>query len=631
LAGLAVIGTCLWARQYWPAAPARAQVPEAPLPPAESLPPAAQAETARSPARTEPAAPTSASASGANVVAVVNGEPITREELSQQCFQHYGQQVLESMVNKYLIAQECRRRNVIITQGDVTKEIERMAAKFGLAVENWLKMLKQERGIGAKQYAADIIWPTLALRRIAGTQLQVTADELREEFEREYGPAVKVRIIVLRDAAAAQAVRADAAAKPDQFGELAKEKSVDSNSASLKGLIPPVRHHVGDAKVEQTVFALKDGEVSEVIPAAGEYLIFKRECLLPASAMKPEQAQERLEEVVRDRKLRGAAQEIYRRLQAQATIRNVYNDPQLRAQMPGIVAIVNQQQVSVAELAAQCAQRHGEEVLEGAINRRLIEQAARKAKITISDADLDAEVARAASVMVRPKPDGSPDVTAWLKRVTEQQGVSVEIYRHDAVWPSVALKRLAGDKVQVTDEDLQRGYEANFGRRVRCRAIVVNNLRRAQEVWQTAHEHPTAEFFGDLAEKYSIEPGSQSLRGEVPPIQKYGGQPLLEKDAFALAPGEMSGIIDVGEGRFVILFCEGHTQPEKVDFAQVREEIANDVREKKLRVAMASYFDQLQQAATIDNLLAGTTRSPGLNGNHTEPSTGTAPRRTNQR
>jgi len=601
LAGACVIGVCIAARHYWGAEPVVAE-PAEPAGEAEAVP-AATASANAAPSASPQQAP-------AKVVATVNNEPITREELSRECLRHYGKQVLESLVNKYLIAQECKRRNIVITQSDVDNEIQRMASKFGLPVDTWLKMLKQERGINPAQYAADIIWPTLALRRLAGHQLQVTSEEIKQEYERQYGEAVKVRIIVLDDAKTAESVRASAVANPEEFGNLAKDKSVDLNSASLKGLIPPIRRHMGDEKIERMAFQMKDGQISPVIPVANQYIILKRECLLPAGNMRLEQVQGRLEEIVRDRKMRRVSHDIFRLLQDNAAIKNVYNDPALREQMPGVAATINGQQITVAELAEMCIQRHGEEVLEGTINRRLIEQAVRRANLKITEGDIDAEIARAASLSVRPKPDGSPDVESWLKLVTQQQGISLEVYRRDAVWPSVALRKLVGDTVQVTEEDLKKGYEANYGPRVRCRAIVLNNLRRAQQVWQMARQRPTAEFFGDLAEKYSIEPGSQALRGEVPPIQRNGGQPMLEKEAFALQPGEISGIIDVGNQRYVILYCEGHTAPVKVEFAQVRDLIYEDIREKKLRLAMANYFDKLQDSATIDNYLAGTSRSP---------------------
>jgi len=46
---------------------------------------------------------------------------------------------------------------------------------------------------------------------------------------------------------------------------------------------------------------------------------------------------------------------------------------------------------------------------------------------------------------------------------------------------------------------------------------VLNNQRRAQDLWDKARGYLNAKYFGDLAEQYSIEAGSRTLRGEVPP------------------------------------------------------------------------------------------------------------------
>jgi hypothetical protein len=52
------------------------------------------------------------------------------------------------------------------------------------------------------------------------------------------------------------------------------------------------------------------------------------------------------------------------------------------------------------------------------------------------------------------------------------------------------------------------------------------------------------------------------------------------------------------------------TDPVKVDFASIRDLLFADIHEKKLRLAMAQRFEQLQDEASVDNLLAGTSRSP---------------------
>jgi hypothetical protein len=205
-------------------------------------------------------------------------------------------------------------------------------------------------------------------------------------------------------------------------------------------------------------------------------------------------------------------------------------------------------------------------------------------------------------------PDGSPDVQTFLKTVVEKQGMTVEVYRHDAVWPTVALRKLTCPKVQVTDDDVRNGFEANYGPRARCRVIVLGQLRRAQQVWEMARKRLTADYFGDLAAQYSIEGSSRALRGETPPIARHCGQPVLEKEAFALKPGEMSGVIQLGD-KFIILFCEGYTKPEVVELAKVRDLIVEDVRSKKQRLAMSDLFERLQETASIDNFLSGKSQS----------------------
>lgn len=121
-----------------------------------------------------------------------------------------------------------------------------------------------------------------------------------------------------------------------------------------------------------------------------------------------------------------------------------------------------------------------------------------------------------------------------------------------AVWPSVAFKKLVGANPKITEEDLKKGYEANYGPRVRCRAIVLNNQRRPRS-WEKARDNPSVENFAKLAEKYSVDQQASIARRRSAPIQRHGGQPLLEKEAFKLQPGEISGVIQVGETYIVML------------------------------------------------------------------------------
>ena len=102
------------------------------------------------------------------MVAAVNNQRITREDLQRECLRHYGNEVLESMVNKHLIVQECRRQGITVTRAEVDAEIERMAKQFNIPVDQWLKMLKQERNVTPAQYANDIIWPDAGVAEAGG-------------------------------------------------------------------------------------------------------------------------------------------------------------------------------------------------------------------------------------------------------------------------------------------------------------------------------------------------------------------------------------------------------------------------------------------------------------------------------
>jgi parvulin-like peptidyl-prolyl isomerase len=566
------------------------------------------------------------------IMAIVKGEEISRQDLARECLTVYGEEVLLSVVNKQLILGYCQERKIVVTRQDVDDEIDRMARKFGLTTDQYLKMLEQERSITREQYASDIVWPMLALRRLAKDEITPTAEELRQAFDAQYGEAVKARIIVLDNEQQARQIHAQATKNPDDFGALAKNHSQDP-SASMNGMIQPIRRHVGHPALEKAAFALREGQVSPIIPlqlgsdaqpgSMTQYVIVKCEGYLPPAKVNAKKVEEQLRDSIVDAKLRKAAADIFKQLQDRAKVVNVYNDRAKSAQMPGVAAIINGHKITLGELAEECLARHGAEVLEGSISRRLLVQELERKKLKVTQADLEAEIARAALAMGFKTADGKPDVPKWLANVTQEQGLTLEAYQRDSVWPSVALKKLAGE-AKVTKDDLQKGYEANYGPRVRCRAIVLTNQRRAQEVWEQARANLTVEFFGQLAEQYSVEPSSKALQGKVPPIQRHGGQKNLEDEAFSLRPGELSSIVQVGE-TYVILFCEGYTEPTKVTFEEVRQVIENDIFEKKQRIAMAEVFAQLQDAATIDNFLAGTTQSPNKKASHTAPANGPLP------
>ncbi|MCR9294341.1 MAG: peptidylprolyl isomerase, partial [bacterium] len=447
------------------------------------------------------------------VVAVVNGQTITRDKLAQECLKRYGTIVLDNLLNKHLILQACQAKGITITQQDVNDEIARVANKVGLTTKLFLEALEQERDIMPEQYASEIVWPMLALRALAADQIQVSPDEVEKVLQSEYGPKVQVRMIAVSQKAKADELHAQATAAPETFRRLAKEHSEDAASAAVDGLLPPIRRFAGDDQLERIAFQLQPNQISPVFTIGEMHIILQcvrhLEGAFPNAQMLP-MIRERIAEQLRDKRLGEAADGIFQQLQTSSQVVTVLGNAELEGKYPGVAGYINRQPVPLNHLAAECIARHGREILRGEISRYLLNSSLQKINKTVTQADIDSEIARAAETAGYLKGDGSPDVSGWLKSIMEEEGATVELYVSDAVWPSVALKKLVEDEVQITDEDLQRGFEANFGPRAEVLAIVCSNQRTAEDVFRQARQNTSEQSFGELAAKYSVEPVSRS-------------------------------------------------------------------------------------------------------------------------
>lgn len=544
-------------------------------------------------------------------MAVVNGQQITRQQIATECTRRFGEEVMESVINKQLIYAECQSRGIAITEKDVNDEILNRARKFNMSDERYIKLITSRRSIPVNRFKNDIIWSELALKRLAATDLQVSQEEIQKRMDFEYGEKVQVREIVLKSRQDAEAVLQQVKNSPQEFGSFAKEYSVNVNSASVSGLLPPIRRHSGLPIFENTAFALQPGQISEIFEVEGRFIILQCEQIFPADQLAPEQigeVTERITDQLRNDKLAAASTKLFKRLQDTVKITNVMNDPQLSQQMPGVAATVNDTQISKRFLAEECIARFGRQMLDTEINRLILIQALKQTNLQVTQQDLEREVARAAAEYGYFGKNNQVDIERWLNFVTQNDPSKVTFYYEDEVWPSVALRKLVEAQVQVNAEDLKKGFEANYGERVEALAIVLSDNRMALKVWDMAKNNLSKAFFGQLANQYSVEPMSKNNFGEVPPIQQHGGRPQLEQEAFNLKAGELSKIIQAGE-HWIILYCMGRTTPRVTDFEAVKEELHKNIFEKKLALAMTQEFERLRTTSQIDNFLAGTSQA----------------------
>lgn len=534
-------------------------------------------------------------------VARVDGQPIGKDELGEACLKAYGADVLDSLMHKQVIVYECEQLGISVTQAEIDAEIARVAANMTLGVEQFLKLLEEQRGIDPEQYARDLIWPTVALRKLSANEIEITKEDIEKAYDSLYGPTVRCRMIACATEQIAHDVRAEALSQPEEFHNLAKEHSIDP-TASIGGLLQPIHRSQEGFEVAVLAFDLQDGEISEVFPLADQFAFVKRESETPGKKVPLASVRQTLVDGIRDGKLREMTTARFQKMTEQAQLVNVLASPELRAKHPGVAAFVHDQPLTIEALQEECIRRHGEEVLAGVVNRLLLRQACEKASVEVTPDDLQAELERAAVALGFATPDNRPDVAAYLKDAIENEKISEEDYLQEVVWATVALKKLVGGTVEVGEEDILKGYEANYGPRVRCRAIVCNNIGRAQELWEEARENQTVDHFGGLAQMHSVDRQSAALQGEIPPIQRHSGEERLEEQAFKLSKRHpLSDIIQLGD-KYVILFYEGRTKPIVENIDDVRGRIEADLHEKLLRVKMRLKYAELQEANIVNHL-----------------------------
>ncbi len=263
-----------------------------------------------------------------------------------------------------------------------------------------------------------------------------------------------------------------------------------------------------------------------------------------------------------------------------------------------VVARVNNEPITYNQLAQEVVERYGADVLDNIINRRIIEQECERAGVQITQAEIDQEVQTIAGKF-------NIDVANWYALLQSERGINKSQYHRDVIFPMLALKKLAGQNIQVTDQEMQTAFVRDFGPRVEARMILVHgNVRQANEVWQRVNVNP--DDFGRIAREVSADPNTRPLGGVVPPIRRHGGNDKVEEEAFRLKVGEISPVIDIGESRYVILRCDGHTRPITTDINEVKVQLHEQLIEEKTQAAVARVFEGIKARSRVVNYITRT-------------------------
>jgi foldase protein PrsA len=193
-------------------------------------------------------------------------------------------------------------------------------------IENWLRtrtVTREELAVAMRRQAY--------LRPIADRRVTITESMLRQEYDRVHGEKVEVLHIQIPAPRFYPQIK-ERLEKGESFEALVKAFSQNALSRDQGGKLPPFA--ASDDSVPaifvKAAFAMKPGEVSNLLEAEGSYHVLKLERKVPADGAKFEDARPHLERPLRARLVAKEMETLAERLLLSAQLR--ISDPVLREQ-----------------------------------------------------------------------------------------------------------------------------------------------------------------------------------------------------------------------------------------------------------------------------------------------------------
>jgi parvulin-like peptidyl-prolyl isomerase len=260
------------------------------------------------------------------------------------------------------------------------------------------------------------------------------------------------------------------------------------------------------------------------------------------------------------------------------------------AAVPSPVAVVfGDVPITRAELGDYLIRRLSREQLQAYVNRRIVEHACRRKGVVVTEREVDRalELDRLAT-----RADGRS-----FEDVLHEQHRTLLEWKEDVLRPRLLLGELCADRVRVTEQDLRDAYEASYGEKVECAVIFWprQDKEKALRAAGAVGANPaTFERFADSQPMASLA----AAHGRTPPFGRHSSENAdLERAAFRLRPGETSDLLDTPDGFFLVKCLRRLPADTSRSFAEVRDGLEQEVRERRLEKEIPRAFKELRQEA----------------------------------
>lgn len=209
------------------------------------------------------------------VVASVDGEDITKEELYDALISVTGPEALDALIDEKIVDLEIKKEKITVSDDEIDKEIDNFKEEAG--GEEAFNAALENNDISEDDFKKDVV-QYLSIRKLMEPLVEVTDEEIEGYFEEnketfDTQEQVDARHILVEDEDLANDLYKQLKDGAD-FAELAQEHSTDGSAASggdlgffSRGQMVP--------EFEEKAFSLEVGEISEPVKSEFGYHIIE--------------------------------------------------------------------------------------------------------------------------------------------------------------------------------------------------------------------------------------------------------------------------------------------------------------------------------------------------------------------